>query len=118
MAGAQAIKPAPFTKEQADAGRQDYKTTCASCHGDQLTGTGAPGLIGAAFAASWATHTTKELYEFTQTSMPICNGGMLPNDAYLNIVAFILRENGAQPGPDALSSQTEVKIGDIVASVR
>jgi hypothetical protein len=43
---------------------------------------------------------------------------MLPNDAYLNIVAFILRENGAQPGPDALSSQTDVKISEIVASVR
>jgi mono/diheme cytochrome c family protein len=114
MADAQAVKPAPFTKEQADTGRQDYMTSCASCHGDHLEGKGAPGLTGAPFAAGWAAHTTKELYEFTQSSMPICDGGTLPNDAYLDIVAFILQQNGAQPGTNALYADTDVKISDIV----
>jgi mono/diheme cytochrome c family protein len=114
VAAAQVAAPAPFTQEQADSGRQDYATSCASCHGDHLVGQAGPGLIGAPFNASWAKHTTKELYEYIQTSMPVCNGGSLPNDAYVNIVAFILRENGARPGTEDLSPRTDANIGDIV----
>ena len=88
--------------------------SCASCHGDNLAGKLAPGLNGAAFSAAWAQHTTKELYDFVQTTMPACDGVSLSTKVYLNIVAFVLRENGAQPGADALTPQTSVNISDTV----
>jgi mono/diheme cytochrome c family protein len=115
-AAAQIAAPAPFTKDQADSGREDYKTSCASCHGDHLSGKLAPGLTGATFNASWAKHTTKELYEFVQSTMPACDAGALPSKAYINIIAFILQENGAKAGADALSPQTSVKISDVINS--
>lgn len=93
-------------------------TSCAACHGDHLAGTSAPALIGATFDASWAKHTASELYEFVQSTMPVCAGGALSSQAYVNVVAFILRENGAQPGPDTLSPQTNVKIGDIIIGAK
>jgi cytochrome c553 len=114
VATAQIATAAPFTQVQADSGREDYMTSCASCHGDHLSGKLAPGLTGATFNASWAKHTTKELYEFVQSTMPACNGGALPSKVYINIVAFILQENGAKAGTDALSPQTNLKISDII----
>jgi S-disulfanyl-L-cysteine oxidoreductase SoxD len=118
VAAAQIVTPAPFTQEQADSGRKEYMTSCAACHGDHLAGTSAPALIGATFDASWAKHTASELYEFVQSTMPLCAGGALSSQAYVNVVAFILRENGAQPGPDTLSPQTNVKIGDIIIGAK
>jgi cytochrome c len=112
---AQTLSPAPFTQAQSDAGRQDYATSCASCHGDNLEGKGAPALTGKEFATSaFAGETTAQLYKFIQTSMPFCDGGSLASNAYLDILAFILEGNGAKPGKEALTPATGVKVGDII----
>ncbi len=115
-ANAQSISPAPFTQDQADAGRDSYITSCASCHGPHLSGGDAPALIGEAFNASWGKHTTAELYTFIQRLMPFCQGGTLADDAYTDIVAFILSQNGAKAGSQALTSTTNVRIGDIIGA--
>jgi mono/diheme cytochrome c family protein len=114
-ASAQTIVPAPFTQEQADAGRESYMTNCAQCHKDDLSGATAPALTGRAFAAGWNSHTTAELYTFIRTTMPFCEGGLLADQTYTDIVAFILSKSGAKPGSQALSPTTSVKIGDIVS---
>jgi cytochrome c len=112
---AQAISPAPFTQAQSDAGRKIYAESCASCHGDNLEGKGAPALTGKDFAtSSFAARTSAQLFTFIQTSMPFCEGGSLATDAYVNIQAFILQGNGAKPGDTPLTPTTSVKVGDII----
>ena len=113
-ASAQSINTGPFTQGQADAGRQSYMTSCASCHNDDLSGKGAPAVAGKGFIASnFGKGTVGELYKFIQTSMPFCEGGSLATETYLNVVAFILEANGAKPGSQPLTPTSDVKVNDI-----
>ena len=112
---AQTISPAPFTQAQSDAGRQTYALSCASCHGDSLQGGGAPALAGKEFAGGiFGRRPVAQLYTFIHDTMPFCQGGSLANDAYTNIVAFLLEANGAKPGNEPLTSTASVKLGDII----
>ena len=79
-----------------------------------LTGAGeAPPLVGAAFMDSWGTHTTQELFTSIRTSMPPENPNGLGQDTYAQIVAFLLRANGAQSGSTAFTPNTSVPIASI-----
>ena len=106
---------APFTQDQVDAGRDDYTTNCASCHGKELSGVTAPALSGKYFSASWSKHTIADLFTFIQSMMPHSQGGTLSDDTYANIVAFILSKNGAKAGNEPLTATTSAKIGEIVS---
>lgn len=111
------IAAAPFTQDQVNSGRDEYLASCASCHGKELSGTTAPALTGKFFNASWGKHTTAELYTFVQNKMPLSHEGALSDDAYTNIVAFILSKNGAKPGRETLTPAASVKIGEIISGV-
>ena len=115
LAWGQTIAPAPFTQAQSDAGRDSFMTSCASCHGENLAGGGAPALAGQSFSTgAFGRRTTAQLYTFIHDRMPFCEGGSLANETYVNIVAFILQANGAKPGNEPLTATTSVKVSDIV----
>ncbi|HKD47638.1 MAG TPA: cytochrome c [Rhizomicrobium sp.] len=117
-AAAQTINPGPFTEAQTVTGRQGYRTYCASCHGDDLSGKGAPALAGKEFAASQIGQlTTAQLYAYIQSTMPYDQSGSLTSEMYLNILAFILEANGAKPGDQTLTPATSVKVGDIITGI-
>src|SRR5262249_55717724 len=79
-----------------DAGRDAYQANCAGCHLADLSGQGdAAPLRGSAFLQAWGTRTTKELLSFMQLTMPPQRPGTLTPEQYLNIVAYILQQNGA-----------------------
>ena len=94
-----------FTAEQAEAGRSAYNTSCAHCHGYQLEGPEAPGLVGRDVMQNW--DTAGGLYDFISVAMPPEQPGELGEETYLNIVAYIMSFNGAEPGsePMALGDQ-------------
>src|SRR4029453_9575509 len=109
VSGQQPPAGAPFTAEQANAGRAAYQTNCAGCHGADLMGY--PPLAGPGFVGSWSTRNTRDLFGLIQTTMPSDRPGSLPADTYLNIVAFILQSNGRTPGNQPLTATTSVVIG-------
>ena len=109
VSGQQALAGAPFTAEQANAGRAAYQTNCAGCHGADLMGY--PPLAGAGFIGSWSTRNTRDLFGLIQTTMPSDRPGSLPADTYVNIVAFILQSNGRTAGTQPLTATTSVVIG-------
>jgi len=109
----QAPAAAPFTADQANAGRTAYNTTCAGCHGADLSGP--PPLAGTAFRGGWGSRTTRDLLTAVQ-SMPPEQPGGLPEATYLSIVAFILQSNGATPGTQALTTATTVPIGSFLTA--
>ena len=113
-AAAQTSVPGPFTQDQVDAGRKNFAENCAECHAKNLSGGSAPALAGQVFAGRWKEKTTAELYKFIQTTMPLCQGGILGNSAYAEIVAYLLWANGAQPGKDDFDGSTAVNIATIV----
>jgi len=101
MTAATAGHAAGFTAAQAEAGSKDYASNCAQCHGAQLEGTEAPGLFGQDVMGNW--DTAGGLYDFISVAMPPAAPGQLGEQAYLNIVAFVMAENGASAGDVALS---------------
>ncbi|MGH6760957.1 MAG: c-type cytochrome [Phyllobacterium sp.] len=91
---------AGFTAGQAEAGKKVYDANCGQCHGFKLEGPEAPGLVGADIMANW--DTPGGLYDFISVAMPPSAPGKLGDEAYLNIIAYIMSYNGAQPGDDPL----------------
>ena len=111
---ANAQGPGPFSQDQVDSGRKNFAENCAECHAKDLSGGSAPALAGPVFAGRWKEKTTADLYKFIQTTMPLCQGGLLGNNTYAEIVAFLLWANGAQPGKDDFDGSTQANIGAIV----
>ena len=107
-----------FTADQVSAGFTVYARECGECHGVNLDGVEAPPLRGADFLNGWAGQTTDELITYVEEAMPPGLGGSLSAEVYLNIVAYILAENGARPGDVALTSDATVMIGDAADAIR
>ena len=90
----------PFTESQIDSGRKIYVKNCASCHQANLAGQGdAFALAGSQFMAGWGNRTTQDLFKLIQSSMPKDAPGSLEDQSAADVTAFILRANGAKPGP-------------------
>jgi mono/diheme cytochrome c family protein len=112
-AAAQDSATGPFTQDQVNSGRENFATNCAECHNQNLSGGSAPALAGKAFASKWEKRTAADLYTFIRTTMPMCQGGILGNSTYADIVAFLMWANGAEPGKDEFDGSTPVNIGSI-----
>src|SRR3984885_1643125 len=104
----------PFTAGQTAQGHKDYSSACASCHHENLFGGGeAASLARGNFLKSWGSRSTRELYDYIHSAMPLGKGGSLSDKTYENIVAFLLEANGATPGGKPFTADTEVKIGNV-----
>ncbi len=100
-----------FSAAQAVGGQAPYARDCAECHGARLRGSAhAPELAGASFMSVWGSRTTRELFANIRQGMPPDKPGSLSDEAYLNIVAFILQSNGRVSGPEALRAADAVGI--------
>jgi alcohol dehydrogenase (cytochrome c) len=108
--------PGPFTAQQAAAGRSIYRSNCAICHVADLGGRNeAPQLAGSNFISQWGQRTTSELVSFIESTMPPNNPRGLGEEAYVNLAAFILETNGAQPGSQPLQAGTKVQIRSVAS---
>ena len=101
-----------FTAEQSVAGWTVYARQCGECHGQALDGAEAPPLRGVDFLDGWTGQTTDELFAYVRDAMPPGLGGSLGDSVYLNLVAYILDVNGAQPGDARLTADADIAIGD------
>lgn len=116
----EAVAPGPFTEEQAAAGLVAYRTYCASCHQADLGGMNeARPLAGPDFMNVWVERTAQQLIEYTQLTMPTSPGipGSLGQQTYVEVVAFLLQANGAQPSDETLTATTTAVIGEIADGV-
>jgi alcohol dehydrogenase (cytochrome c) len=103
-----------FAAEQAGKGQQEYLQNCAGCHGNTLAGgNDSPALSGTSFMSSWGGRSTKALYQFISTTMPVGNAGNLSAGTYADIAAFLLEANGAKAGSKSLTRDTEIGIASI-----
>ncbi|MCY4077123.1 MAG: cytochrome c, partial [Acidobacteria bacterium] len=102
-----------FRDAQTASGRTAYGRSCASCHGATLRGAAhGPELTGRGFLSNWGSQTAAALYEYVRAEMPPGLGGSLSNAAYLNIVAYLLQENGHAAGPQALTADAGAIVGE------
>ncbi len=92
-----------FTADQVSAGRWAYEQRCATCHGADLDGSGAPALKGTAFNAQWNGKTLQQFYWYVHSQMPLGAAGTLKGQDYANVVAFILSRSGLRAGTEKLT---------------
>jgi PQQ-dependent dehydrogenase (methanol/ethanol family) len=112
---AQQTPTAVFTAEQAAAGRTVYQASCASCHLPDLAGRNeAPQLAGNNFMSTWRTRSTRDLFEYIQSSMPP-DGTNLGTEQYLAVTTFILQSNGAPAGSQPFTPTTTAPIGSVAS---
>lgn len=101
--------PATYTTDQADAGLAVYQQYCSSCHGEHLDdGPFAPPLRGADFQAKWQVRSLDVLFDITSATMPQERPGSLTDDQYVQVLAFMLQENGIDAGTTRLSADLSV----------
>ena len=105
-----------FTDAQAAAGFTSYRVHCASCHRPDLSGLNeARPLTGVSFMGIWRERTAGQLVAYLSAAMPLAPGvpGSLGEQTYVNLAAFILRANGAEPGDEPLTAASTFLIGAI-----
>ena len=106
----------PFTASQAAAGRASYLVNCVGCHLADLRGTNeARPLTGADFMNVWSERSVAQLVAYMQATMPPAptQPGSLGADTYVDLAAFLLAANGAEPGLDAMTASADVRIDTI-----
>lgn len=103
--------PPSFTAAQAERGHLTYAHNCLDCHGSNLDNGefGGPPLRGLSFARHWEAANVAALFGFMKAKMPPDRPGQLTDDDYADLIAFILGENGYQPGDKELPADAKVQ---------
>ena len=84
-----------YVAAQAARGEQTYMNTCVSCH--------PPGTYAAAaFRQKWNNAPLSQLFDLVSQTMPKNEPGSLEDEEYAQVIAYILKINGAPPGKTAL----------------
>ena len=116
-AAGQAPEGGVFTAVQAESGRAIYERECAVCHQSNLQGTfEAPQLAGESFLLFWGNLSPGDLFVRISGSMPPGQAGSLTDEAYLDVVAYLLQANGAPAGGAALTEAASVSIAAAVSA--
>jgi len=104
-----------FTDDQAKRGKEQYSQTCASCHMDDLSGSGqALPLAGDAFMQVWEGQTVDDLFELIHTTMPQDKPGTLTPEATLDVTAYLLQYNQFPPGKEELKNDPDALKGIVI----
>jgi mono/diheme cytochrome c family protein len=93
--------PVSYSSDQADRGGEKYENDCEECHGDDLKGglNGGPPLRGLAFEEKFADGLPASLlFSFMSSAMPPNSPGRYSDTTYADLLAYILKRNGFQPG--------------------
>lgn len=98
-----------YTAAQADQGKPAYAQHCASCHGENLDdGEFAAPLKGPEFRQKWGSDSLEPLFDTMSTTMPVSSPGTLGDAVYAQILAYMLQENGLEPGTTELPADPDV----------
>jgi cytochrome c553 len=104
--GSKKVWDGVFTSEQAVRGKAGYEGVCARCHGVPLTGGGAdegPALKGSGFLSHWHNDTLASLYTKIRDTMPRTTPGTISDEVKVEILAYLLQQNGFPPGTAELT---------------
>jgi mono/diheme cytochrome c family protein len=96
-----------YTTAQATHGQEVYVAACSGCHGKDLKGIrDNRALVGDRFWQDWGEDSLGTLFEVVQRTMPRNKAGSLPAQDYLDIIAYVLQQNGYPAGSRELSATT------------
>ncbi len=98
-----------YSAEQARRGADEYDQHCAPCH--EGAEPDAPPPKGQVFIDRWREAPLALLFTHISTNMPGNAPGSLSESVYLDILAYLLRENGYPAGNSDLTAD---KLGSVL----
>ncbi len=113
-----------YTDAQAERGQALYRNACAACHGLDLEGASASALAGPHFVrrwnpgasvsdfSGWGASSVDDLFFITRTTMPQGAVGSVTAEQHIDVIAYILQQNGYASGERALTADEET-LGEI-----
>ena len=90
-----------FSDAQADRGRDTFRAGCTECHFSSE-------FRDSTFKFKWSRRSAGNLYQLIQTEMPEDRPGTLSPEETVELVSYILRMNGFEPGPNDISPDRAV----------
>jgi nitrate/TMAO reductase-like tetraheme cytochrome c subunit len=95
-----------YTVEQADAGKKLFIASCSNCHGEKLEGGTGPALKG----VTGAQRGAKLLTVWGEIKGPMAEyaGRALTTQQSLDILSYLLQQNGLAAGNHALANTREL----------
>jgi mono/diheme cytochrome c family protein len=93
-----------YSAAQAKRGETSSVQKCVICHGEELLGNEAPGLVGPDFLGHWYTQTAWDLFDRIKTTMPATTPGTLSAQESADLLAYMLSVNGFPAGEKELPS--------------
>jgi mono/diheme cytochrome c family protein len=97
-----------FTAAQAERGKENFLTgRCGGCHKLDLTGDRGPALKGDDFLAHWENGSVVTLFDKIRETMPPNSPNETTDDAKIDIVAYLLQQNGYPAGKAELRAAVE-----------
>jgi mono/diheme cytochrome c family protein len=104
-----------YTEQQATRGQQTFQSECASCH-PPMSGSGAaiaPALSGSEFRQRWAEQSVGDIFMTMRTTMPPSAPASLSKEAYVDVLAYVLKANKYPAGSTELPPEP-ARLGLIV----
>jgi mono/diheme cytochrome c family protein len=102
--GTRSVADGVFSDVQAVRGAAAYDQACGRCHRQDLGGADGPALRDNRFNRNFAGKDLKTLFARMSLTMPRGAPGSLSEGAYLDILSYVLRENGFPAGAHELTS--------------
>jgi mono/diheme cytochrome c family protein len=97
-----------FTAAQAERGKANFLTgRCGGCHKLDLSGDRGPALKGDDFIAHWENGSIATLFDKIRETMPPNAPNETTDDAKIDIVAYLLQQNGYPAGKSDLHADAE-----------
>jgi Cytochrome C oxidase, cbb3-type, subunit III len=100
-----------FSAAQADRGRDTFRAACTECHYSSE-------FSDSQFKFKWSRRSAGNLYRLIITSMPETEPGILSPEESVELVSYILRMNGFEPGAGDLAAERAVLDAISLASIR
>jgi len=93
-----------FTTAQADRGKAALlQNGCNGCHGADLAGERGPSLKGERFIKAWENGSVGRLFIKVRDTMPPLNAEQVTPSTKVDIIAYLLQQNGFPMGTAELS---------------
>ena len=98
-----------YTKAQADGAKAQYEKICADCHAFTVAAKKKPKdltLGDEPFFETWAGRPVGDLINVIALTMPNDGSAVLSESEAVNLVAYVLQQNGYPAGSEPLTKDT------------
>jgi quinoprotein glucose dehydrogenase len=93
-----------FTAVQAQRGKAAFDVSCSRCHNLALTGSErGPAIKGSGFLSHWEKDSLAGLFVKIRDTMPEGGPGTVRDEVKIDILSYILQQNGFPEGRDELT---------------